>query len=84
MSRIGRTAEQTKIAQNIRMEELPDEEMEVNTTGPGLYFGSVLETGHMEVCRFFDYPGGVLTQTVQSQVVRKVNMQGRGCFEVLI
>ena len=59
MSRIGRTAEQTKIAPNIRIEELPDEEMEVNTTGPGLYFGSVLETGHMEVCRFFDYPGGI-------------------------
>lgn len=84
MSRIGRTAEQTKIVPNIRIEELPDQEMEVNTTGPGLYFGSILETGHMEVCRFFDYPGGILTQTVQSQVVRKVNIQGRECFEVLI
>ena len=84
MSRIGRSAEPVKIVPDIRIEELPDEEMEISTTGPGLYFGTVLETGHIEVCRFFDYPGGILTQTVQSQVVRKVNIQGRECYEVLI
>ena len=84
MSRIGRSAEPIKIVPDIRIEELPDEEMEISTTGPGLYFGTVLKTGHLEVCRFFDYPGGILTQTVQSQVVRKVNIQGRECYEVLI
>ncbi len=84
MSRIGRSAEPVKIVPDIRIEEFPDEEMEISTAGPGLYFGTVLETGHIEVCRFFDYPGGILTQTVQSQVVRKVNIQGRECYEVLI
>jgi len=84
MSRIGRTAEQTKIVPNIRIQELPDEEIDVNTTGPGLYFGTVLKTGHIEVCHFFDYPGGILTQIVQSQVVRKVNVLNRECYEVLI
>gem|GEM_PF-492494 len=84
MSRIGRIAEPVKIVPDIRIMELPDEEMEISSTGPGLYFGTVLKTGHIEVCRFFDYPGGILTQTVQSQVVRKVNIQGRECCEVLI
>ncbi len=84
MSRIGRSAEPVKLVPDIRIEELPDEEMEVNTTGPGLYFGTVLKTGHLEVCHFFDYPGGILTQIVQTQVVRKVNIQDRECYEVLI
>ena len=84
MSRIGRSAEPVKIVPDIRIEELPDEEMEVITKGPGLYFGTVLKEGHLEICRFFDYPGGVLTQTVQTQVVRKVNVLGRECYEVLI
>ena len=84
MSRIGRTAEQTKIVPDIRIEELPEEKMKVKTTGPGLYFGTILKTGHLEVCHFFDYPGGILTQTVQSQVIRKVNIQGKECYEVLI
>ena len=84
MSRIGRSAEPVTIAPDIRIVELPDEKMEVKTTGPGLYFGTVLQTGHIEICRFFDYPGGILTQTVQSQVVRKVIIHDRECYEVLI
>ncbi|MCD4702451.1 MAG: RNA polymerase sigma factor [Candidatus Aegiribacteria sp.] len=84
MSRIGRTAEPVKIVPEIRIEELPDEQMDVKTTGPGLYFGTILETGQLEICHFFDYPGGILTQIVQTQVVRKVNIQDRECFEVLI
>ena len=84
MSRIGRSAEPVKLVPDIRIEEFPDEEMEINTTGPGLYFGTVLKEGHLEVCRFFDYPGGVLTQIVQTQVVRKANVLGRECYEVLI
>ena len=84
MSRIGRSAEPVKLVPDIRIEELPDEEMEVITAGPGLYFGTILKESQLEVCRFFDYPGGVLTQTVQTQVVRKVNVLGRECYEVLI
>ncbi len=84
MSRIGRIAEPVKIVPDIQIEELTDDEMKINTAGPGLYFGTVLKTGHAEVCHFFDYPGGILTQTVQTQVVRKVNIHGRECYEVLI
>ena len=84
MSRIGRNAEKVKLVPDIKIEELPDEVMEIVSTGPGLYFGTVLKEGHLEICRFFDYPGGVLTQTVQTQVVRKVNVHGRECYEVLI
>ncbi len=84
MSRTGRVAKPVTIVPDIRIEELPKERMEISTTGPGLYFGTVLKEGHQEVCRFFDYPGGVLTQTVQTQVVRKVNILGRKCYEVLI
>lgn len=84
MSRAGRTPEPVNTVPVIRIEELPNEEMTVHTPGPGLYFGTVLKEGHEEVCRFFDYPGGILTQTVHSQVVRKTEILGRKCFEVLI
>jgi len=68
----------------IRIEELPGASMRVPVRGYGSYFGSVLEVGDVEVCKFFDYPGGILTQTVWSEVIRKVNLFGRECFEVLI
>ena len=84
MSRIGRSAEAVKVAPAIFIEELPNEDMEITTSGPGLYFGTILEDGHEEVCDFFDYPGGILTQTVRTQVVRKVCILGKECFEVLI
>ena len=64
--------------------ERPNEEMSITAAGPGLYFGTVLKTGHTEVCSFFDYPGGILTQSVQTNVVRKVEILGRQCYEVLI
>ena len=68
----------------IQIDELPGASMRVPVRGYGLYFGSVLEVGNVEVCKFFDYPGGILTQTVRSEVRRKVNLFGRECFEVLI
>jgi RNA polymerase sigma-70 factor, ECF subfamily len=83
MSRIGRIAEPLKVVPGISIKELP-EKMEITAKGPGLYFGTILETGNREVCRFFDYPGGILTQTVQTQVVRKLDVLGMECFEVLI
>ena len=84
MSRTGRTPEPVNTAPVIKVKELPKETMTVETTGPGLYFGTILEEGHRETCRFFDYPGGVLTQTAHSQVVRKTQIHQRECFEVLI
>lgn len=84
MSRIKDEPEALKVVPKIVIEELAGEEIRVETLGPGLYFGSVLEAGHVEVCDFFDYPGGILTQAVQTQVVRKVSILGRECFEVLI
>ncbi|MCD4708334.1 MAG: RNA polymerase sigma factor [Candidatus Sabulitectum sp.] len=84
MSRAGKTPEPVNTVPVIRIKELPNEKMTVHTAGPGLYFGTVLKKGHEEVCRFFDYPGGILTQTVHSQVVRKTEILGRKCFEVLI
>ena len=68
----------------IRFQDLPGASMRVPVRGYGLYFGSVLEVGDIEMCKFFDYPGGILTQTVKSEVRRKVNLFGRECFEVLI
>lgn len=68
----------------IQIDDLPGASMRVPVRGYGLYFGSVLEVGNVEVCKFFDYPGGILTQTVRSEVRRKVNLFGRECFEVLI
>jgi len=67
----------------ICIEEAPGVSMRVPVRGYGLYFRSVIETGDVELCKFFDYPGGVLTQTVRSEVRRKVNLFGRDCFEVL-
>ncbi|MCK5842266.1 MAG: sigma-70 family RNA polymerase sigma factor, partial [Candidatus Sabulitectum sp.] len=84
MSRTGITPEPVNTVPVIKIKELPEETMTVQTTGPGLYFGTVLEDGHQETCRFFDYPGGVLTQTAHSQVVRKTQIHQRECFEVLI
>ncbi len=84
MSRTGKTPEPVNTAPVIKVKELPVETMTVETTGPGLYFGTIIEDGHQETCRFFDYPGGVLTQTAHSQVVRKTQIHQRECFEVLI
>lgn len=84
MSRSEGKPEALKVAPKIVIDELAGEEMRVEPLGPGLYFGSVMEADHVEVCDFFDYPGGILTQSVQTQVVRKVNVLGRECFEVLI
>lgn len=84
MSRIDDTPEALKVVPKIVIAEMAGMEMRVRTRGPGLYFGSVMEAGHVEVCDFFDYPGGILTQSVQTQVVRKVNILGRECFEVLM
>jgi RNA polymerase sigma-70 factor, ECF subfamily len=80
----GRKPEALAAAPKITVRELPGETLEITTKGPGLYFGSVLEVGHSETCAFFDYPGGIPTDTVQTRVVRKVEMMGRECYEVLV
>lgn len=84
MSGKGKNTEPLMTVPDIRIHELPEEQMGIKVKGPGLYFGSLLQVGHQEVCRFFDYPGGILTQTVQTHVIRKVNILSRECFEVLI
>lgn len=84
MSRSEEKPEALKVVPGIVINEAAGEEMRIDTLGPGLYFGSVMEPGHLEVCDFFDYPGGILTQSVQTQVVRKVCILGRECSEVLI
>lgn len=76
----GRT---DSVVPDIEVTEVSGEEMKVESRGPGLYFGTVLEVGHSERCRFFDYPGGLLTLTVATRVVRKVEVCGEECFEVL-
>ncbi len=80
MSRIGRQPEALEVAPKIGVRDLPGGKMRVTTLGPGLYFGSILEEGRSEVCDFFDYPGGILTQSVQTQAVRKVETPGGECF----
>ncbi|MCK5133812.1 MAG: sigma-70 family RNA polymerase sigma factor [Candidatus Sabulitectum sp.] len=84
MSRTGRTPESVNTVPVIKIRDLPGEEMTVHAVGPGLYFSTVLKEGHEEICQFFDYPGGILTQIAHSQVVRKTEVFGRKCFEVLI
>ena len=84
MSFKGNDAGALTTVPTIRIEEMPDVSMRVPVRGYGSYYGSVLEVGHVEVNKFFDYPGGILTQTVRSEVIRKVNLFGRECFEVLI
>lgn len=84
MSRMQDEPDALKVVPKIVTKEVAGEEIRVGTQGPGLYFGSIMETSHVEVCDFFDYPGGILTQSVQTQVVREVNILGRDCFEVLI
>lgn len=72
------------IVPTIQVRECPGETMEITSRGPGLYFGSVLEIGHVETCRFYDCPGDILTLTVKTRVVRNVRILGRDCVEVLI
>ncbi len=84
MSRTGIIPEPVNTVPVIKVKELPKKTMTVQTTGPGLYFGTTLKEGFEETCRFFDYPGGVLTQTAHCQVVRKTQIHQRECFEVLI
>ena len=67
----------------IRVEDRPGESMCVPVRGYGMVFGSVLEVGDVEVMRFYDYPGGVLTSTDRTEVLRRVELCGRECFEVL-
>ncbi len=84
MSRTGIIPEPVNTVPVIKVKELPKMTMTVQTTGPGLYFGTTLKEGFEETCRFFDYPGGILTQTAHCQVVRKTQIHRRECFEVLI
>ncbi len=84
MSRKGRIVEPLNTAPAISVEDHPDEVMTIRSQGPGLYFGSRLTEGHSETSRFFDYPGGLLTLTVRSHVIRKVTIMGRNCYEVLV
>ncbi len=84
MNHKGRNPSSAGIIPAITILELPEETMKIRSEGPGLYFGSILREGHTEVCKFFDYPGGVLTQTVHTHVLREIEILGRKCMEVII
>jgi hypothetical protein len=84
MNHKGRNPSSAGIVPAITILELPEETMKIRSEGPGLYFGSILREGHTEVCKFFDYPGGVLTQTVHTHVLREIDILGRKCVEVII
>ena len=84
MSEKQKATQPSGIAPSVQVRERPGEVMEIFSRGPGLYFGSVLEIGHVETCRFYDCPGDILTQTVKTHVVRNVRILGRDCVEVLI
>lgn len=79
----GRKAAALAAVPKITVRDLPGEILEIKAQWPGLYFGSILEVGHAESCVFFDYPGGIPTDTVQTRVVRKVELLRRQCYEVL-
>ena len=68
----------------ITIEPVPGKHLTVFLKGYGSYFGSVLKVGNVETVHFYDYPGGVLTMTVRSEVMRMVEICGKDCFEVLI
>lgn len=68
----------------IEVVDLPGESMDVELAGPGLYFGTELREGHREKCRFYDYPGGILTSLVETSVVRRLEIQGEVQWEVLV
>ncbi|MBN1879025.1 sigma-70 family RNA polymerase sigma factor [bacterium] len=72
------------IAPSIQIVECPSETIEILSRGPGLYFGSVMDIGHGETCKFYDCPGHILTLTARTHIVRKVSIMGRNCIEVLV
>lgn len=84
MSRKGKGRNTFTTVPAIHIEELTGVSMRVPVRGYGSYFGSILEVGDVELSKFFDYPRGVLTLTVRSEVMREVNLLGHDCFEVLI
>lgn len=84
MSVKGRIAEPLTMVPKIIIEEIPDRKMEIKSKGPGLFFSTRLDIDHFEECKFFDYPQGILTLSVRTTVVRKVNFSGKKCYEVLI
>ena len=84
MSRKGIESETPTLVPRISITDIPNISLRVPVSGYGLYFASILEKGEVEVCKFYDYPGGILTETARSEVMRKVNLFGRDCFEVLI
>jgi hypothetical protein len=84
MNRKGIDVENVNIVPKIKMTEKKNEEMTVFLKGYGLYFGSILNIGDTEEMNFYDYPGGILTGTTISKVVREVNLMDRKLYEVLI
>lgn len=84
MSRKGKNITTDGLVPDIKIETIKNTSMRVPVKGYGLYFGSVLKVGDIEICRFFDYPGGVLTGTVKSKVTRKLDILGHKCYEVHI
>ena len=84
MSRKGKNITTDRLIPDIKIETIKNTSMKVPVKGYCLYFGSVLKVGDIEICRFFDYPGGVLTGTVKSEVTRKLEIIGHKCYEVHI
>ncbi len=84
MSTKGRNIDALARVPEITLHERPEESMSVRAAGPGLYFGSVLQEGHKEECRFYDYPHGILTQVVHTTVLGRRQLLGHDCLEVLI
>ena len=72
-----------ELAPRIEIAEIGGESMRVPVRGYGMTFGSVLAVGDVETMKFYDYPGGVLTSTDRTEVLRETALCGRMCFEVL-
>lgn len=61
-----------------------NEIVEIFPQGYGQCFGSVLTDGDNETINFYDYPGGILTCTTKTSVIREVDIAGVQMWEVMI
>jgi len=61
-----------------------NEIVEIFPQGYGQCFGSVLTAGDNETINFYDYPGGILTLTTKTSVIREVDIAGVQMWEVMI
>ena len=84
LSMLSKEKRKDNLVPKITVEYFDGEKMSVNLKGFALAMGSVLNIGDKETVYFYDYPGGILTDIITTEVNAVVDVFGKKLFEVFV